>query len=147
MNGQVKKAQEQSPDDWYTGEKGEGYYAKYWFISCIIVMVVSDLLSLGAFYGAYTENSQIVMIYSALMFVVAVYGAYDKYMKNTFTAFLLPLAIGIVGILYASLNHMRLFEGSTLPDVSIKYMTKTKVHSTPTPETYEEEERLKMPDP
>ncbi|KAH9395767.1 hypothetical protein TYRP_020504 [Tyrophagus putrescentiae] len=140
----VDYAEETMPDDWATGMKGEGHYAKYWFIACIVVTILGGLLSGGAFYGVYQESSQIVMVYSALMFVIAVYGAWDKYMKVTVTAFLLPLLTGIVGILYASLNHMLIFEGSTLPDVSIKYMSKTKgggvqqLHQQPPTPTYED---------
>lgn len=78
-------AEETMPDDWLTGEKKEGYYAKYWFIGCVVVVIVGDLLSIGAFYGAYQESSQIIMVYSALLFVLAVYGAWDKYMKETVT--------------------------------------------------------------
>lgn len=81
----VDYAEETMPDDWATGVKGEGHYAKYWFIACIVVTILGGLLSGGAFYGVYQESSQIVMVYSALMFVIAVYGAWDKYMKVTVT--------------------------------------------------------------
>lgn len=81
----VNNAEETMPDDWLTGKKGEGYYAKNWFIGCVIVVIIGDLLSVGAFYGVYQESSQIIMVYSALLFVLAVYGAWDKYMKETIT--------------------------------------------------------------
>lgn len=144
----VADAQEKYPDDWYTGKKNEGYYAKYWFIACIVVMIINDLLSLGAFFAVYHESSQIVMIYSTLMFVTAVYCAWDKYIKLSVSGFLFPLATGIVGLLYASLNYIRMFDNSTLPGVTIQYLTKTNNQpSTPTIENYDEIEKLKTPDP
>ena len=84
------------PDDWYTNQKGDGYYAKYWFLACIIIMALNDVLSLGAIYGVWIESSRLIMISSALMFVVAVYGAWDKYMKESYSAFVVPLATGNV---------------------------------------------------
>lgn len=91
-------AEETMPDDWATGVKGEGYYAKYWFIACIVVVVLGGLLSGGAFYGVYQESSQIIMVYSALMFVIAVYGAWDKYMKVTVTGKLENFLFGVFRI-------------------------------------------------
>lgn len=149
---QVVEEQEKNPDDWYDGRRGKGYYAKFWFIACVVVMVVNDLLSLGAFFGVYRESSQIVMIYSALMFVVSVYSAYDIYIRNTYSGFLVPLVTGIVGMLYASLNHLRMYEGSEVPDVNIRYVKNSKPHPTTPPvhsyaDDEEEVEKLKLPDP
>ncbi|KAI2803872.1 hypothetical protein RDWZM_001812 [Blomia tropicalis] len=129
-------------EDWATKEKLPGYYANYWLAACIVVVSLSNLISLGALYGIYQENSTITMVYSCIMFIVAVYGAYDKYMKCSWTAFLVPLVIGQVGVLYASLNYVQQFEGSTLPDVAIKYVNKTKP-TTPTPE---ETEQFQIPE-
>jgi len=101
-----KQLSVEEDDDYYTKDKGEGYYAKGWMISAVAVLALTDLVSLVSAWGIYRGMSTVSMLYGIYCSLVATYMAYDKYLSRTYVAFVLPQIIGIVAILYAVINYL-----------------------------------------
>lgn len=132
--------------DWFNNEIRDGYYAQYWFISCILIMISNIIISLVALYGAHSESSSISLLVAAGFSVIAVYGAFDPYTKKSFVAFLAPLFATIMAILFGALNFWHLYEqNSTLPGAKIHYVSrKTVRNSTIEPQVNNEKEMTSL---
>lgn len=137
---QVKEAEKTFEDDFYTQELHEGHYAKYWFVSCVIIMVLADCICCVGLFAVYKENNHLTLIFSAMMFVLAVYGAWDKYMRGSVASFALPLLTGLVGLLYTTLSYDYQDQSGELPD--IKYVKREP--ASPTEKTYAEAVKLNV---
>ena len=93
-------------DDYFTGDHGEGYYAKGWMIAAITVLVFTDLVSLVCSWGILQDMSTFSVVYGVFMTCISTYASYDKYLRPTYVAFILPQVVGIVAILHSILNYV-----------------------------------------
>lgn len=129
----VRQVENDYPDDWFSKEINEGYWAKYWFIACVVVSIVNMVVSGVALFVAYKDHSQLSMICGVLLMIIAVYAAYDKYMRNCFVSFIVPMVAGMMCILFASLNHIMFTQNTSVLSPDVQYVKKANVSHSPPP--------------